>query len=187
MAGTFSEALSSSKCCLPEASLSGKMSASATRRAVVFFAKEVATAVPRLPQPSRPRRTAELAGYPKAVEGLTMSRPEAAAVVLMKSRLSMMALIPPECAFFRTDPTFGGMGARFAGDASELQVLRCAQLRNFCEHFFEIHLFLADVFDLFGAVGFALDGDGAGVAGFAQADEDFVEVDQAGADQDLFA
>jgi hypothetical protein len=48
------------------------------------------------------------------VEGLTKSRPEAAAVVLMKSRLSMIAVIPPECALFsETHQAFGRMGHPF--------------------------------------------------------------------------
>ena len=47
-------ALSWLKWSRPAASLSGKMSASATTFAEVFLANEVATAVPRFPQPSSP-------------------------------------------------------------------------------------------------------------------------------------
>src|ERR1700744_774321 len=60
-------------------------------------------------------------------------------------------------------------------------------LCNLREHLFEVLLFLAEIFDLLGAVGFALDGDGAGITGFAQAFEDLAEVDEAGADEDFFA
>jgi hypothetical protein len=52
-------------------------------RAPVLFANEVATEVPRLPQPSRPRRTAELAWYPKAVFDLRIKSPEAAVAFVM--------------------------------------------------------------------------------------------------------
>src|SRR3954447_10126215 len=73
---------------------------------------------------------------------------------------------------------------RFAAVGMTTKVVR---LCNFSEAFFEVLFLFADVFDLLRAVGFALYADGAVVAGFAQAGEDFGEVHESRADQDLFA
>ena len=56
-------------------------------RALVFFANEVATEVPRLPHPNSAKWTAELASYPKTVFGFNNSRLEVAAVPTMRSLL----------------------------------------------------------------------------------------------------
>lgn len=53
------------------------------------------------------------------------------------------------------------------------------------ENTLEIDFFLAHIFNLLRPRGFALDGDGAGVAETVQFVEDLEEVDQASADQDL--
>src|SRR5277367_6478258 len=52
---------------------------------------------------------------------------------------------------------------------------------------FEVDFFVLYVFDLLRAFGFALDGDGSGVAEVVEFGEDLFEVDQAFADEDFFA
>src|ERR1700723_3861293 len=122
-------AFSSSKCLRPSSSLSGNRSARATTWAEVLLEKDSATEVPRLPQPSRPWRTAELAAYPKAVRGLSRSMPEPArAPDWMSWRRSMVSL--------------------FLGISDKVDSLLNCGLRsgkNFVEDVFKVDLFLADV------------------------------------------
>ena len=58
---------------------------------------------------------------------------------------------------------------------------------DFAKDVFEIDLFVADVFDLLRAAGFAFDGDGSGVTETTQLGEDFFEINEALADEHLFA
>ncbi len=58
------------------------MSPMAVTIAPVFCRNDSVTAVPRPPQPSTPRRTAELACVPKTVLGFRMVKPAVAAAAM---------------------------------------------------------------------------------------------------------
>ena len=58
---------------------------------------------------------------------------------------------------------------------------------DFGDDAFQVDFFVLYVFDLLRAFGFALDGDGSGVAEFVEFAEDSFEINEALTDEDFFA